>query len=197
MIKINKAVIVEGKYDKIKLSGLIDAVIISTDGFRIFKDRETIELIKTFAELSGIIILTDSDAAGFKIRNYIRSAVGDKNIKNIYIPDIYGKEKRKAAYSAERKLGVEGMPDELLISLFESAGCEISKPDEFKITKAVLYEDGLTGGSGSAERRRVLKKKLGLPERMSTNAMLGVLNSIYGYEKYKKTVKDIEEEYLK
>lgn len=191
MIKIKQAVVVEGKYDRIKLLNIIDATIITTDGFRIFKDRQTAELIKAFAATSGIIIATDSDSAGFKIRNYLRSYVKDGKIINLYIPDIYGKERRKEASSAEGKLGLEGIPDELLTKLFLKYASDVQTDSESKITKLTLYEDGFSGRPDSREKRLILLKHLSLPERMSTNALIPVLNSLLGYDEYKNTVKKL------
>lgn len=185
MIKLKQAVIVEGKYDKMKLTQIIDATIIVTGGFRIFKDKKTAELIKAYAQTSGIVIATDSDSAGFKIRNYIRSYVKDGNITNIYIPDIYGKERRKATPSAENKLGLEGVPNDILISLFENLGGITVDENEPKITKQTLYEDGLTGSENSSSMRLALLKELNLPEHLTTNALIPVLNSLLGYKSYK------------
>lgn len=185
MIKLKQAVIVEGKYDKMKLTQIIDATIIVTGGFRIFKDKKTAELIKAYAQTSGIVIATDSDSAGFKIRNYIRSYVKDGNITNIYIPDIYGKERRKATPSAENKLGLEGVPNDILISLFENLGGIAVDENEPKITKQTLYEDGLTGSENSSSMRLALLKELNLPEHLTTNALIPVLNSLLGYKSYK------------
>ena len=147
MIKINEAVIVEGKYDKIKLSGILDTVIIETDGFAIFKDKEKQQLIRFLSEKRGIIIMTDSDSAGFKIRSFINGITKSENIKNVYIPDVYGKEKRKTEMSKEGKLGVEGVKVQVIIDALEKAGvlCEETETTERKeITKLDLYEDGLS-----------------------------------------------------
>lgn len=179
MIKIKEAVIVEGKYDKIKLSSVIDAVIIVTNGFGIFRDTERLELIRYYAKKTGIVILTDSDSAGRKIRGYIKGAVKDGNIKNVYIPDIFGKEKRKKVPSAEGKLGVEGIDVHTLLEAFSKAGItsqeRTSPPD---ITNITLYELGLTGGKNSSALRKKLQKSLGLPEFLSTGALLEVLNTM-------------------
>lgn len=181
MIKIKQAIIVEGKYDKIKLSSLVDAVIITTNGFGLYKDNETAELIKTLAKKTGIIILTDSDSAGFKIRSRIRSIVREGEIINVYIPDVFGKEKRKDAPSKEGKLGVEGMSGEVLLSAFERAGvfAERTEQKSDPITKADLMDKGLIGGENSAEKRAALQRRLGLPERLSANMLLEILNVMY------------------
>lgn len=179
MIKIDEAIIVEGKYDKIKISSIIDAVIIVTNGFGIFKDTEKLGLIRYYAKKTGIIILTDSDSAGRKIRGYIKGAVKDGNIRNVHIPDIFGKEKRKRTASAEGKLGVEGIDVRTILSAFEKAGItsseRISPPD---ITKFTLYELGLSGGNNSSTLRKELQKSLGLPSLLSAGALTEVLNTM-------------------
>ena len=189
MIKINEAVIVEGKYDKIKLSSIFDAVIIVTDGFGIFRDREKLELIRYYAEKTGIIILTDSDSAGRKIRGYIKSAVKKGNIKNVYIPDVFGKEKRKEKPSAEGKLGVEGINKKIILDAFQKAGItsseRISEPD---INKTVLYELGLSGKPDSKSLRLELQKSLGLPSLMSASSLIEVLNTMMTREELEKKI---------
>lgn len=190
MLHTNMAVIVEGKYDKIKLSSVIDAVIIPTNGFRVFKDKEKMALIRYYASGAGIIILTDSDSAGFKIRNYIKGSVGNARIFNVYIPDIYGKERRKTDYSKEGKLGVEGMDEDVLIEAFKKSGIDFSSEPRRRrdITKMDLFEDGLSGGANSSEKRAELLKILGLPELLTANAMLEVLNAMLTREQYKQAV---------
>lgn len=190
MLHTNMAVIVEGKYDKIKLSSVIDAVIIPTNGFRVFKDKEKMALIRYYASGAGIIILTDSDSAGFKIRNYIKGSVGNARIFNVYIPDIYGKERRKTEYSKEGKLGVEGMDEDVLIEAFKKSGIDFSSEPRRRrdITKMDLFEDGLSGGANSSEKRAELLKILGLPELLTANAMLEVLNAMLTREQYKQAV---------
>ncbi len=193
MIKIDEAIIVEGKYDKIKLSSIIDAVIIVTNGFGIFKDSEKLALIRYYAEKTGIIILTDSDSAGRKIRGYIKSAVKG-NIKNVYIPDIFGKEKRKRTSSAEGKLGVEGIDTKIILSAFEKAGITSSErtspPD---ITKFTLYELGLSGGNNSSILRKELQKSLGLPSLLSASALIEVLNTMMTAEELSEKVRILRE----
>lgn len=195
MIRVDEAIIVEGKYDKIKLSSVVDAVIIVTNGFRIFKDKEKLELIRYYARKTGIVILTDSDSAGRKIRGYIRSAVKDGRITNVYIPDIFGKERRKDKPSAEGKLGVEGIDCEILLAAFEKAGItsseRISAPD---ITKVTLFELGLSGGKGSSELRRRLQRSLDLPSLMSSGALLEVLNTMMTAGELAEAVKKLREE---
>lgn len=194
MIKINEAVIVEGKYDKIKLSGILDTVIIETDGFVIFKDKEKQRLIRFLAEKRGIIILTDSDSAGFKIRSFIKNITKSENVKNVYIPDIYGKEKRKTEPSKEGKLGVEGVDNEIILSSLRKAGIlcsESSKKEGREITHTDFFEDGISGGQNSSEIRRSLAKELGLPEKISSSALLKIINSYMTYEEYKKVVDSV------
>ena len=183
MIKLEQAVIVEGKYDKIKLSSIIDAVIITTNGFSIFKDQEKLELIRYYAEKNGIIIMTDSDSAGFIIRNHIKGAVKKGKIINVYIPDIMGKEKRKLKPSAEGKLGVEGVEKNIILEALKKAGVTASSaPQRKKITKTYLYILGLSGGKNSSEMRKKLLEYLKLPSLLSPNSMLEILNSMYSSE---------------
>ncbi len=179
MLTIRQAIIVEGKYDKIKLDQLVRAVILQTNGFGIFKDKEMLDLIRWYAKTTGILILTDSDRAGFRIRSFLRSAVTEGDIRNIYIPDVFGKERRKEHPSAEGKLGVEGMEAAVLREAFRKAGVLTEEvPAGPRITKTDLYLAGLSGGPGSAEARRALQKELGLPTMLSANAFLEVLGSM-------------------
>ncbi|MGN0547412.1 MAG: toprim domain-containing protein [Acutalibacteraceae bacterium] len=196
MIKIKQAIIVEGKYDKIKLSGIIDAPIIQTDGFGIFKDKELQCLIRNLAEKRGILVLTDSDSAGFKIRSFIGSTVDPKNIVHAYIPDIFGKESRKTEPSKEGKLGVEGVSEEIIMKALANAGvlCETAEEPERPITKLDLYELGFTGGQDSAKKRAALLKYYSFPARLSANALVKVLNSITTYDQFLEDVKEIEKE---
>jgi len=193
MIKIKQTVIVEGKHDKIKLENIISANIIATDGFRIYNNREKQALIKNLAEKTGIIIFTDSDSAGRRIRNFIKSFAGDKNIINIYAPKITGKEKRKDAPSKENILGVEGVGEKIILGLFEKFGVPCDSPAENKrgISKLDFYNDGLSGGSGSAKKREYLCERLSLP-RMSANMLLETVNIIADYEEYKKIIEEFE-----
>ncbi len=198
MLKINEAIIVEGKYDKIKLQNVVDALIIETDGFGIFKDKEKQKLIRKLAREKGILILTDSDSAGFVIRSFLSGIVPPEQIKNVYIPDVFGKEKRKATASKEGKLGVEGMKKEVLLEAFEKAGIVCTPSEEPReprreVTHTDLFEDGLSGGANSADKRKKLLKILDLPERMSTNAMLKMINTFLDYEDYKAAVRKTEE----
>lgn len=191
MIKVDQIVIVEGKYDKIKLSSIIDGIIIETEGFGIFKDKEKQKLIRKLAEKKGIVILTDSDSAGFVIRNFITSIVPNDYITNVYIPDIFGKEKRKESYSKEGKLGVEGVPAQIIAEAFAKAGIGVAASEEKNIKEITLndfYDDKLTGAPDSKERRKKLLRQLDLPERMSTKAMLEIFNLFLTYDEYKKLV---------
>ena len=195
MIKIDQAIIVEGKYDKIKISSVVDGIIIVTNGFRIFKDKEKLELIRYYARTTGIIILTDSDSAGRKIRGYIKGAVHDGSIKNVYIPDIFGKEKRKEKPSAEGKLGVEGIDSDILIKAFEKAGITASESDSVHdITNTTLFENGLSGGQNSKLLRERLQMKLGLPSLMSSASLIEVLNTMMNGEELAEEVRLIKEE---
>ena len=194
MIKLDMPVIVEGKYDIIKLSNIIDGLIIKTDGFGIFKDREKQQLIRRLAGEKGIIVLTDSDSAGFMIRNFISSVVPKDKIINVYIPDIYGKEKRKSEGGKEGKLGVEGMREEVLLDAFDKAGvlCGKSEATERRlITNVDLYEWGFSGKSDSKTKRQKLLRSLALPERMSTSNLVKILNSFVTYEEFTEKAKEI------
>ena len=188
MLHLEQAVIVEGKYDKIKLSSVVDAVILTTNGFSVIKDKEKLEIIRFFAKNKGIIILTDSDSAGFKIRNFLKGAISDGKITNVYIPDIFGKEKRKAAPSKEGKIGVEGIDTQILLEAFRKAGVISNEADSERepVTKLDLFEAGLSGGNNSAEKRSELLKYLGMPELMTTNAMLEIINTMMSRDEFMK-----------
>ncbi len=191
MIKLRQAVIVEGKYDKIRLSSLLDAVIITTDGFGIYKDKEKTELIRTLADTCGIVILTDSDSAGLKIRNHIKACCKNGNIINVFVPQIKGKEKRKQAPSAEGFLGVEGLDSEILKSALGKAGITAENNTAEKhdfLTKPDMMDDGMIGAPGSAELRRNVLTALGLPPIISANTMLEVINRLYTKEEYENAV---------
>lgn len=184
-IKLSEAVIVEGKYDKIKLSNILDAFIIETNGFAVFKDKTKLSFIKKLAKERGIIILTDSDHAGFMIRNYISSGVPKEQIKNVYIPDIFGKEKRKNAPSKEGKLGVEGMTKEVIIEALSKAGVTSSKSVcSNPVTTVDFYDLGLTGGAGSKAKRKALCKALDLPEFLSTSSLISCINNFMTKEEF-------------
>jgi len=195
LIKTDRVIIVEGKYDKIKLSSVVDALIIETNGFGIFKDKEKLNLIKMLAQKRGIIILTDSDSAGFLIRNHLKSVIAPKYITHIYIPDIYGKERRKASYSKEGKLGVEGIDINILREAFEKAGVMSEETERTsnrrEITRADFYDFGLCGTDQSAVKRKKLQRKLKLPEHLSQKALLEVLNCVMDYYELEKNMREI------
>ena len=180
MVKIREAIVVEGRYDKKTLSQIVDAPILETEGFGIMKNKQQLALLRRVAQTRGLIVFTDSDGAGFVIRNYLKGAIDPKYVKHAYIPDIPGKEKRKAAPGKEGKLGVEGMRPEIILEALRRAGAtfeaEASRSPSAGITKQDLMELGLSGGQGSQEKRRMLLKKLHFPEHMSSNAMLQALN---------------------
>ncbi|MBQ7503867.1 MAG: DUF4093 domain-containing protein [Ruminococcus sp.] len=192
MISIKEAVIVEGRYDTIKLSEVIDTPVIETGGFRIFKDKEKQNLIRKIAEERGILVLTDSDSAGFVIRNFLKGSVPEEKIKHAYIPQLKGKEKRKSEASKEGLLGVEGVSAEIIAEAVRKSGATILGEDneikKSEITKQDLYELGLTGRENSAILREKLLKKLELPTYLSTNAMLSALNCLYSLEELKELV---------
>lgn len=188
MHSVREVIVVEGRYDKNALSQVVDAVIIETSGFGIFNDAEKRKLLQTMAEARGLIVLTDSDGAGFVIRNYIKGCVDPKLVKHAYIPDIYGKERRKSAPSREGKLGVEGMKPQVLLDALIRAGAtfddEENKKTAPRISKADMYARGLSGREGSAEKRARLIKQLGLPERLSADGLLDVLNATMSREEF-------------
>lgn len=189
MLKIKEAIVVEGNYDKIKLSNIVDTTIVVTDGFMIFKNKPLLNLISKLADTNGVIILTDSDRAGFQIRNYIKNSLSGKNIKHAYIPDVYGKEKRKDKPSKEGFLGVEGISDDIIIEALKNATVsEDVSLNEKLITKSDLLNDGFLGMENSYDIRCEFLKFLHLPKRMSSNMMLQSLNNIYGYDEYKNLV---------
>lgn len=198
MMRVKEAVVVEGRCDRAKLSALIDGTIVETGGFAIFNDRDKMELIRRLAAARGVIILTDSDGAGFLIRSKLCSCLPPEQVKHAYILDIYGKERRKAKPSKEGKLGVEGMPLETLRDCLIRAGATIedipgeTRPPE--LTKADLFELGLSGGDGSAERRRALQRRLKLPERLSANGFLQALNALYTRRELFDLLKNLEGE---
>ncbi len=190
MIKLNMPIIVEGKYDKITLENVVDTLIITTNGFSIFRDKEKSALIKTFAERDGIIVLTDSDSAGNMIRNHIKNIAKDGKIFNVYVPQIKGKEKRKATASKEGILGVEGLSKQVLLEAFQKSGVITGEVREKgkKITKTDMYLCGLSGGENSVQDRKKLLNYLDLPQNLSANAMLDVLNTILTFEEFERAV---------
>lgn len=195
MIKIDKPIIVEGKYDIIKLSRIVDGLIIKTDGFGIFKDKEKQTLLRRLADEKGIIVLTDSDSAGFLIRKFLKSSIAEDKITHVYIPDVYGKEKRKTQAGKEGKLGVEGISEEILIDAFTKAGviCNESLSEERRlITNLDLFQAGLMGKENSKEKRIKLMKALALPERLSTSSLIKILNTFVTYEEFIEKLKETD-----
>ena len=195
MIKTDKPIIVEGKYDIIKLSGIVDGLIIKTDGFGIFKDKEKQALLRRLADEKGIIVLTDSDSAGFLIRKFLKSSIPEDKITHVYIPDVYGKEKRKTHGGKEGKLGVEGISEEVLLEAFRKAGINCSESDRKErhlITNLDLYEAGLIGKDNSKEKRIRLMKALSLPERLSTSSLIKILNTFVTYEEFIEKLKETD-----
>ena len=194
MVKIREAILVEGRYDKNTLSQILDAPILETSGFGIFKDKQQMALLRRIAETRGLIVFTDSDGAGFVIRNHIKSAIPGKYLKHAYIPDIYGKEKRKAAPGKEGKLGVEGMTKEVILESLRRAGATIDGEEAApvrQITKQDLMELGLSGTPEASANRLKLLKKLNLPEHMSPNAMLQALNLLYNLEELQAILQNL------
>ncbi|RHR09026.1 DUF4093 domain-containing protein [Pseudoflavonifractor sp. AF19-9AC] len=195
MLRIKEAIVVEGRYDKNTLSQVVDTLILETAGFGIFKNPEQMALLRRAAQRRGLIVLTDSDGAGFVIRNRIRGAIPTAQVKHAYIPDVYGKERRKRCPGKEGKLGVEGMPPQVLEEVLRRAGATFlgedaeKKQEEPSLTKADLMAAGLTGGVDSAGRRQALLKELELPEHMSANALLAVLNGCYSREEARNILK--------
>ena len=183
----DRVLIVEGKYDAARLSHLTDAMILLTDGFAIYKDKKRQQLFKALAKKNGLILLTDSDAAGFRIRTYITNLVGEKNEVQAYVPAIHGKEKRKPQPGKEGLLGVEGVDDAILLQILKDAlGEEVSgepvRPEGRQITYTDLYDWGLSGTAGSAERKAALLNRLGLPPRLSKKELVEALNRLYSFE---------------
>ena len=194
MVKVQQAILVEGRYDKNTLSQIVDAPIFETSGFGIFKNKERMALQRREAERQGLIVFTDSDGAGFVIRNHIKSAIPGKYLLHAYIPDIPGKERRKAAPGKEGKLGVEGMTPEIILKALRDCGATMdgtAQEPRKAITKQDFMELGLSGGPGSSERRKALLKKLELPEHMSSNAMLQAVNLLYSPEEFETLAKTI------
>lgn len=191
MVKIREAIVVEGRYDKNTLSQVVDAPILETSGFAIMKDKEQLALLRRVAKVRGLIVFTDSDGAGFVIRNFLKSSIEPQYLKHAYIPDVYGKERRKRTAGKEGKLGVEGMTPDVLLRCLRRAGATIEGENPVpsgKITKQNLMELKLSGTHDSSQNRVKLLKELKLPEHMSTNAMLQALNLLYTEEQLEKIV---------
>ena len=195
-LELKEAVIVEGRYDRIKLSGIISSPIIETGGFRVFKDKEKQRLIRAIAERRGILILTDVDSAGFVIRNFLRGIVPAEQIKHAYIPVISGKEKRKPEPSKEGVLGVEGIDREALIRAIEKSGASVigeDKQAQPEITKLDFYEYGLTGSDNSAKYREAVLLSLGLPVYLTVNAMISAVNCLFTKEEFESYLYSLEQ----
>ena len=194
MVKIKEAILVEGRYDKNTLSQIVDAPILETNGFGIFKDKKQMGLLRKVAEKRGLIVFTDADGAGFVIRNHVKSAIPAKFLKHAYTPDVFGKERRKDKAGKEGKLGVEGMRPEIILEALRKAGATIegeSAPEGSTITKQDFMELGLSGGADASAKRLALLKKLNLPEHMSANALLQTLNLLCDLDELKKLMADL------
>lgn len=195
MIRIKEVIVVEGRYDKNTLSQLVDTVILQTDGFGIFKNKKKRDLLRQAAEKRGLVILTDADGAGFVIRNYLKGVIPPQYVKQAYIPEVAGKERRKSAPGKEGLLGVEGMTPEILEQALRRAGVTVldeqNEQHHQNLTKADMMELGLSGCADSAERRKRLLRQLGLPEKMSANAMLEALDMLYTRDELEKWIEDI------
>lgn len=193
MVKIKEAILVEGRYDKNTLSQIVDAPILETAGFGIFKDKKQMDLLRRVAEKRGLIVFTDADGAGFVIRNHIKSAIPGKFLKHAYTPDVFGKERRKSAPGKEGKLGVEGMGREVILEALRKAGATIEGedvPQSHQITKQDMMALGLSGGADASAKRLALLIKLGLPEHMSANALLQALNLLYSLEDLRALIQE-------
>ncbi len=190
MGKIREAIVVEGRYERNTLSQILDATILETSGFGIFKDKQQLELLRRVAKTRGLIVFTDSDGAGFVIRNHLKSVIDPQYLKHAYIPDIPGKERRKSAPGKEGKLGVEGMTREIILDALRRAGATFEGEEttfpKHQITKLDLMDLGLSGGPNSSEKRKQLLQKLNFPEKMSPNALLQALNLLYSLEELKE-----------
>ena len=189
MLRIREAIVVEGRYDKNTLSQMVDTVIVETSGFGIFKDKERLALLRRLAEKRGLIVLTDPDGAGFVIRSHLKGSIPPEQVKHAYVPDVYGKERRKRKGGKEGKLGVEGMRPAVLLEALRRAGATFADEGATEcpgdpITKADLFALGLTGGTDSAAKRRALLKQLDLPEHLTPNGMLEALNLLYSREEF-------------
>ena len=195
MVKVKEAIVVEGRYDKNTLSQIVDAPILQTNGFGIMKDKQQLALLRTIAQKRGLIIFTDSDGAGFVIRNFIKGAIPNEYLKHAYIPDIPGKERRKDSPGKEGKLGVEGMTPQVILDSLRKAGATVEGENSVRscceLTKADMFDMGLSGGSDSKQRRIALIKMLDFPEHMSSNALLQALNLLYTKEEICRLVETL------
>ena len=199
MLKIKEAIVVEGRYDKNTLSQIVDAPILETSGFGIMKDKQQLKLLRRIAESRGLIVFTDSDGAGFVIRNYLKGAIPSKYLFHAYIPDIPGKERRKSAPGKEGKLGVEGMTPQVILDALRKAGATVLGEEQLRtagnITKLDMMELGLSGGPNSSYLRKALLKKLDLPEHMSANALLQALNLLYTLDELQEIILQLGEKH--
>ena len=199
MLKIKEAIVVEGRYDKNTLAQLVDAPILETSGFGIMKDKQQLKLLRKVAESRGLIVFTDSDGAGFVIRNYLKGAIPTKYLRHAYIPDIPGKERRKSAPGKEGKLGVEGMTPQVILDALRKAGATILGEEPVRsagnITKQDMMELGLSGGADSSYLRKALLKKLDMPEHMSANALLQALNLLYTLDELRQILSQLGEKH--
>ena len=197
MVKIREAIVVEGRYDKNTLSQIVDAPILETSGFGIMKDKQQLKLLRKVAQSRGLIVFTDSDGAGFVIRNYLKGAIEPKYLKHAYIPDIAGKERRKSAPGKEGKLGVEGMTPQVILESLRKAGATIlgaeTSVSAGNVTKQDMMDLGLSGGRESSTLRRKLMKKLDLPEHMSANALLQAVNLLYTLDELREILSQLGE----
>ncbi len=187
MIKLTQAVVVEGKYDRMKLSSILDTTIVETNGFRIFSDEDTVSMLKTLAKKCGLIIMTDSDFAGFRIRNFLKNKITEGTVIDAFLPDVCGKEKRKAHPSKEGLLGVEGFCEKDILEALKRAGivdCKAENAPSEKITRFDLFELGLSGGKNSNQKRAVILKKLNLPAHLSSTVLPDVLSCVISRENF-------------
>ena len=195
MVKIREVIVVEGRYDKNTLLQVVDATVLETAGFGIFRDKKQLELLRNAAEKRGLIVFTDADGAGLVIRNYLKGAIPAKFLKHAYTPDVMGKERRKATPGKEGKLGVEGMKPEVILEALRRAGATFDDseyPVSNQISKQDLMDLGLSGGAYAAEKRQHLLNKLGFPENMSANSMLQALNLLYSLQELQQIVNTLE-----
>lgn len=200
MIKINQAVIVEGKYDKITLENIIDATIITTNGFGIFKDKSKCDLIRLLAQKQGIVVITDSDSAGMIIRSHLKQICPQGSVTNVYVPQLCGKEKRKTKYSKQGFLGVEGLDKQTILTALERSGIkgfDCRKEKSRKITKTDLFLSGLSGGENSSALRNSLSAFLNIPQGMSANAFLDCINALYDYDEFMLGVQKWQQDEVK
>lgn len=198
MIRLEQALVVEGRYDAARLANLVDGTILTTDGFAVFKDKAMQRLLKRVAAAQGLVLLTDSDAAGFRIRHFITGLVGAEHVLQAYVPALPGKEPRKAQPGREGLLGVEGVPDALILQSLRAALAAAPAPHREAPSRPItyydLYEWGISGGPGSAEKRRALLRRLGLPPRLSKKELVQVLNTLYTYEGLRIQLENAAEE---